>query len=149
MIELIDSAVPRMGRPSGVSPNSWAAKASCTVSEGSSSFMAISSRITPRSSSTSFGSMSELVTMFVIVIHHIHDRAGFQAAEAEAIVAGLPEGVAFPGHATSADHRLAISVCEGESVTAVRDVVEGAIGRFADSEYYEMNVVGIESRCRH
>jgi hypothetical protein len=63
VIELIDPAVPRMGRPSGVSPNSWAAKASCTVSEGSSSFMAISSRITPRSAATSFGSISELVTM--------------------------------------------------------------------------------------
>ena len=47
--------VPRIGRPSGVSPNSCAVNASCTVSEGSSSFMAISSRITPRSASTSFG----------------------------------------------------------------------------------------------
>ena len=87
--------------------------------------------------------------MFVIVIHRIHDRAGFKAAEAQAIAAGLPEGVALPAHATSADHRLGISLCEGESVTAVRDVVEGAIGEFADSEYYEMSVVGLESRCRH
>ena len=80
--------------------------------------------------------------MFVIVIHHIHDRAGFQAAEAQAIAAGLPEGVALPAHATSSDHRLGISVCEGESVTAVRDVVEGVVGEFADSEYYEMTLVG-------
>jgi hypothetical protein len=80
--------------------------------------------------------------MFVIVIHRIHDRAGFQAAEAKVIRAGLPEGVALPAHAASPDHRLGISVCEGASVTAVRDAVEGAIGQFADSEYYEMRVVG-------
>ena len=86
--------------------------------------------------------------MFVIVIHRIHDRAGFQAAEAQAIAAGLPDGFALPAQATSADHRLAISVCEGESVTAVRDVVEGAIGQFADSEYYEMSDVGLGSRSR-
>jgi hypothetical protein len=86
--------------------------------------------------------------MFVIVIHRIHDRAGFQAAEAQAIAAGLPDGIELPVHATSSDHRLGISVCEGRSVTAVRDVVEGAVGRFADSEYYEMSVVGLDARCR-
>jgi hypothetical protein len=76
--------------------------------------------------------------MFVIVIHRIHDRAGFRAAEAQALAAVMPDGVTFPAHTTSADHRLGISLCEGESVTAVRDVVEGTIGQFADSEYYEM-----------
>jgi hypothetical protein len=87
--------------------------------------------------------------MFVIVIHRIHDRDGFQAAEAEAIAAGLPDGVALPVHAASRDHRLGIDVWEGASVTAVRDVVEGVVGPYADSEYYEMNVGGLESCCRH
>ena len=41
------------GRPSGVSPHSASANASWTTSPGSSSCMAISSRITPRSTSTS------------------------------------------------------------------------------------------------
>ena len=63
MIALIDSMVPRIGRPSGVSPNSFEVNASCTVSEGSSSFIAISSSTTLRSASTSFGAISELVTM--------------------------------------------------------------------------------------
>ena len=85
--------------------------------------------------------------MFVIVIHRIHDRAGFRAAEAKAIAAGLPEGVTFPAHATSPDRRLGISLCEGESVTAVRDVLERVIGQFADSEYYEM-AVGADVRCQ-
>ena len=63
MIALIDATVPRIGRPSGVSPNSRVVKASCTESDGSSSFIAISSSTTLRSASTSFGSMSEDVTM--------------------------------------------------------------------------------------
>ncbi len=85
-------------------------------------------------------------TVFVIVIHRIHDRAGFEAAEAKAIATGLPLGVAFPAHATSPDHRLRISLCQGASVTAVRNVLEGAIGEFADSEYYEMSLAGPQAR---
>ena len=83
--------------------------------------------------------------MFVIVIHRIHDRAGFEAAEAKAIATWLPRGVALPAHATSQDHRLGVSVCEGASVTAVRDVVEGVVGEFADSEYYEMSSDGLQT----
>jgi hypothetical protein len=82
--------------------------------------------------------------MFVTVIHRIHDPGGFQAAEAKAMEAGLPDGVALPIHAASRDHRLGICVWEGESVAAVRDVVEGAVGPFADNEYYEMEVDGLE-----
>jgi hypothetical protein len=78
--------------------------------------------------------------MFVIAIHRIHDRAGFDAAAAQAMAAGSPEGIALTADATSPDHRLRVAICKGESVTAVRDVVEAAIGRFADSEYYELRV---------
>ena len=78
--------------------------------------------------------------MFVGVIHHIHDRDGFREAAAKAHAAGLPEAVALAMNATSRDHRVGIGVWEGESVTAVRDVVERAVGRFADNEYYEMEV---------
>jgi hypothetical protein len=79
-------------------------------------------------------------TVFVIVIHRVHDRAGFETAQGKAVAAGLPQGVAFPAQATSPDHRLRISLCRGASVTAVRNVLEGAIGEFADSEYYEMTL---------
>ena len=86
--------------------------------------------------------------MFVTVIHRIHDPEGFQAAEAKALEAGLPDGVALPIHAASRDHRLGICVWEGESVAAVRDVVEGVVGPFADNEYYEMDVDGLESQLQ-
>jgi len=82
--------------------------------------------------------------VFVTVIHRIHDPEGFRTAEANALEAGLPDGVALPIHAASRDHRLGICVWEGESVAAVRGVVESAVGSFADNEYYEMDVDGLE-----
>ena len=57
------STVPRTGRPSGVSPSMVCANRSCTQSPGSSSVIAISSRMTPRSASTSSASISEPVSM--------------------------------------------------------------------------------------
>jgi hypothetical protein len=84
--------------------------------------------------------------MFVTVIHRIHDPEGFQAAEAKALEAGLPDGIALPIHAASRDHRMGICVWEGESVAAVRDVVEGVVGPFSDNEYYEMEVDGLEAQ---
>jgi hypothetical protein len=82
--------------------------------------------------------------MFVTVIHRIHDPEGFQAAEAKAMEAGLPDGVALPIHAATRDHRLGICIWEGESVPAVRDLVESVVGPFADNEYYETHVDGLE-----
>jgi len=82
-------------------------------------------------------------TMFVSVIHRIHDPEGFQAAEAKALEAGLPTTVALPIHAATRDHRLGICIWEGESVAAVREVVEGAVGLFSDNEYSQMEVDGL------
>ena len=47
------SAEPMIGRPSGWSPKTAPARTSCTLSDGSSSYMAISSITTCRSESTS------------------------------------------------------------------------------------------------
>ena len=81
--------------------------------------------------------------MFVSGIHRIHDPEGFQAAEAKALEAGLPTTVALPIHAATRDHRLGICKWEGESVAAVREVVEGAVGLFSDNEYSQMEVDGL------
>ena len=81
--------------------------------------------------------------MFVTVIHRIHDPEGFQAAEAKALEAGLPAHVALPIHAATEDHALGICIWEGESVDAVREVVEGAVGPWSNNEYYEMDVDGL------
>ena len=84
--------------------------------------------------------------MFVTVIHRIHDPGGFRTAEAAALAGGLPSGVTLPLHAASRDRRLGVCLWEGESVTAVRDVVERIVGEYADNEYYEMEVAGLEPR---
>jgi len=81
--------------------------------------------------------------MFVTVIHRIHDPEGFEKAEAAALEAGLPAGVALPIHAATNDHTFGICIWEGESVDAVREVVEGAVGAWAENEYYEMHVDGL------
>ncbi len=81
--------------------------------------------------------------MFVTVIHRIHDPEGFQSAEAKALEAGLPSHVALPIHAATIANDLGVCIWEGESVDAVREVVEGAVGAWADNEYYEMRVDGL------
>jgi hypothetical protein len=81
--------------------------------------------------------------MFVTVIHRIHDPEGFEAAEAKALEAGLPGHVALPIHAGTPDGRLGICIWEGDSVEAVRQVVEGAVGAWAYNEYAEMSVDGL------
>jgi hypothetical protein len=77
------------------------------------------------------GVTTEWSPMFVTVIHHIHDPEGFQAAEAKALEAGLPSHVALPIHAAIKDHKPGMCIWEGESVEAVREVVEGAVGPWA------------------
>jgi hypothetical protein len=84
--------------------------------------------------------------MFMTVIHRIHDPEGFQSAEAKALEGGLPSSVALPIHAATPDHRLGICIWEGESVAAVREVVEGAVGPYADDEYSEMSVDGLAAQ---
>jgi hypothetical protein len=81
--------------------------------------------------------------MFVTVIHRIHDPEGFQAAETRALEAGLPGHVGLPIHAGTPDNRLGICIWEGESVEAVREVVEAAVGAWSYNEYAEMHVDGL------
>ena len=81
--------------------------------------------------------------MFVTVLHHIHDPEGFEKAEEKALEAGLPTTVALPIHAATKDHSFGICIWEGESVAAVKEVVEGAVGAWARNEYFEMSVDGL------
>ena len=82
--------------------------------------------------------------MFVGVIHHISDPAGFEAAEAKALEQGLPPNVALPIHAATPDHRTGICIWEGASVEAVRELVESVVGPFSDNEYVQLDVEGLE-----
>lgn len=81
--------------------------------------------------------------MFVTVLHHINDPEGFVAAEEKALEAGLPPGVALPIHAATDDHSFGVCIWEGESVEAVRELVESVAGPWARNEYFEMHVDGL------
>jgi hypothetical protein len=82
--------------------------------------------------------------MFVGVLHHITDPAGFEAAETKAIEQGLPSHVALPIHAATPDHRTGICIWEGESVDAVRELVESVVGPFSNNDYFQLDVDGLE-----
>jgi hypothetical protein len=82
--------------------------------------------------------------MFVGVIHHISDPAGFEAAEAQALEQGLPPNVALPVHAATPDHRTGICIWEGDSIEAVRELVEAVVGPFSTNEYLELDVEGLQ-----
>jgi hypothetical protein len=82
--------------------------------------------------------------MFVGVIHHITDPAGFEAAEAKALEQGLPPNVALPIHASTPDHRTGICIWEGASVEDVREIVESVVGAFSDNEYLQLDVDGLQ-----
>jgi hypothetical protein len=81
--------------------------------------------------------------MFVGVLHHISDPEGFEAAEAKALEQGLPANIALPIHASTPDHRTGICIWEGESVDAVRELVESVVGAFSTNDYFQLDVEGL------
>jgi len=60
--------------------------------------------------------------------------------------------VKLPIHAATEDHRSGIWIWEGESLSAVREIVESMVGLYSKNEYFEMHVDGLtphwESRTR-
>ncbi len=86
--------------------------------------------------------------MYVGVIHRISDPKGFEEAEAKALEGGLPDGVALPIHAATPDHTTGICIWEGDSIDAVRGVVEAVVGPYSTNEYLELHVDGLPQATR-
>lgn len=86
--------------------------------------------------------------MYVGVIHRISDPKGFEEAEAKALEGGLPAGVALPIHAATPDHTTGICIWEGDSIDAVRSVVEAVVGPYSTNEYLELHVDGLPQATR-
>ena len=84
--------------------------------------------------------------MYVSVIHRISDPRRFEEAEQRALEAGLPEGFSLPIHAATADHTTVICIWEGESVEAVRELVESVVREYSENEYFELKVDGLPAR---
>lgn len=83
------------------------------------------------------------VSMYVGVIHRIHDHAGFEKAEQEAMAAGLPGGFSLPIHSVSPDGATGMCIWQGDSVDAVKGLVEAVVGDYSTNEYTELNVDGL------
>jgi hypothetical protein len=81
--------------------------------------------------------------MYVTAIHHIHDAAGFQKAEAQAGEKGLPPELKLPIHRATKDHSKGICIWEGPSVKAVQEFVDSVVGPYSKNEYFEMNMHGM------
>ena len=82
-------------------------------------------------------------TTYVGIVHHITDLDGFQAAEANAMAAGLPEGFSLPVHSATPDHATGMCIWQGPSVEAVTTLVEQVVGAYNTNEYFELNVDGL------
>jgi hypothetical protein len=83
------------------------------------------------------------IHMYVGVIHRISDPEGFEAAEQKALETGLPEGFSLPINAATPDHTTGICIWQGESVEAVKELVESVVGPYSDNEYFEVEVDGL------
>ncbi len=70
----------------------------------------------------------------------VHEKPSLQNSLLEA---GLPEGFSLPIHAATPDHTTVICIWQGESVEAVRKLVESVVGEYSGNEYFEMEVDGL------
>jgi hypothetical protein len=78
--------------------------------------------------------------MKVAVIHRISDPQGFNEVVSGAIEAGPPEGFELPYQFTAEDGRTQICIWEAPSVDAVRELVDGTVGQFAQNEVLPVEV---------
>ena len=75
---------------------------------------------------------------YFVAIHNVSDPERFLGGAAEAM-GGMPQGVilhvTYPGHGGS----KAVCLWEGESMDAVRQVVEGGTGDSSRNEFFEVD----------
>ena len=71
----------------------------------------------------------------------------FRGGRAKSLRGGsLPEGISLPIHAATADHTTGMCIWEGESVEAVRELVESVVGEYSENEYFELEVDGLPAK---
>ena len=83
------------------------------------------------------------IGMHVTAIHHIHDPAGFQKAEAEALKNEPPPEFKLPIRGATNDHSPGICIWEGPSVEEVQKLVDSGVAFYSKNEYFEMTVHGL------
>jgi hypothetical protein len=78
--------------------------------------------------------------MFIVATHDISDPAKFREVAETAAAEGmdLPDGVTLHGSFPSTDATRCVCLWQADSVTTVRDIVEGVLGAAAVNDYYEV-----------
>ena len=74
--------------------------------------------------------------MYIAVHHHINDPATYWNIVREG-AANLPVGVSLHHCLPSPDGTQAMCIWEGESLAAVQEFVESAVGSVSRNEYFE------------
>jgi len=72
--------------------------------------------------------------MHVFTIHAISDPDAFWAGKLD-----LPEGTELPIVAPSSDGTRGVCVFKSDSISTVKNLVEGAAGQISSNEYYALN----------
>ena len=72
--------------------------------------------------------------MYVLTIHSVSDPDAFWSGQLD-----LPEGTELPIVAPSSDGTRGVCVFKSDSVTTVRNLVEGATGSISNNEYIAIN----------
>lgn len=79
--------------------------------------------------------------MYITAIHQITDPEQFwQTARAVTPPVGeFPAGIALHSTFANADGTKAVCLWQAETVDAVRDLVDSAVGQFSRNEYFEVS----------
>ena len=72
--------------------------------------------------------------MYVIAIHSVSDPEAFWGAQLQ-----LPEGTELPIVAPSSDGTRGVCLFKSDSVSTVRNLVDGTAGEISRTEYYAIN----------
>ncbi|HUR22681.1 MAG TPA: hypothetical protein VMZ73_02295 [Acidimicrobiales bacterium] len=72
--------------------------------------------------------------MYVVSIHSISDPDAFWGGKLD-----LPEGTTLPIVVPSSDGTRGVCVFSSDSVTTVRNLVDGAAGAISSNEYFAIN----------
>jgi hypothetical protein len=84
--------------------------------------------------------------MYVTVIHDISDPGKFWEVVRSATSAGFPEDIVLHSSYPNASGTRNTCLWEADTVDAVRDLVEPAVGEYSRNEYFEVdadNAIGL------
>jgi hypothetical protein len=77
--------------------------------------------------------------MYITAIHEISDPGKFWKVARSATVEGFPAGITLHNTFPNATGTRAVCLWQADTVDAVRDLVDSAVGQYSTNEYFEVN----------